>query len=176
MGAALSVQRRLVVGLLDGALGGGVDVGTQRVQVRLHEPGQRLEIDKLDGVGGRRVPDDGLRASTLLAVSVDRSSGEQRGIRTHQARRHLLLRQDQVKVGTGWQLVAAERVRGQAGLGGLAFRLDVHGALWGGVDADAVRVRGDEGTGTAQWSAEDISKGPGGLGALVQGKQVSWAL
>ena len=92
VGASLPVQGGSVVHFFYGVLAGGVEAGAEGVHVRLHEPGEGLEIYEFDGVGRRWIANYGLDAAAFLAVAVDEAGCEESGLLKGEAGRHLLLR------------------------------------------------------------------------------------
>jgi len=100
VGAAFSVDGGLVVSFFDGVGGGGGEVGAQGVQVGLHEPGEKFQVDEFDGVSGGGVAQDGLGAAAFLAMAVDGACGEDMGQGTDEARMHLLFGEYQVEGGS----------------------------------------------------------------------------
>lgn len=64
------------------------------VQVGFHEPGEGLEVDERDGVGGGGVGDEGLHATALLAVAGEGAGGVEWGWFKRVKGRVRLLRED----------------------------------------------------------------------------------
>ena len=51
------------------------NLGVEGVEVWLHEPGERFEIDEFDWRGGKWVDHEGLNAPALLPVTCERAEG-----------------------------------------------------------------------------------------------------
>lgn len=83
--AAAAVECGAVVDFLDdfrvgGEGGRGADEGGgERVQVGFHEPGEGLEVDKVDGVVEGGIVEDGLHAAAFLAMAGEGAGGVERG-------------------------------------------------------------------------------------------------
>lgn len=56
------------------------NLGGESVEVWFHEPGERFEIDELDG-GGGWVGEEGLNAPALLPVTCERTEGVKGGLK-----------------------------------------------------------------------------------------------
>lgn len=56
-------------------------LGGEGMEVWFHEPGERFEIDELDGGGGGWVREEGLNAPALLPVTCERTEGVKGGLK-----------------------------------------------------------------------------------------------